>query len=133
MSAEPGTGTPAPDHPSRPLDARDYSRRTLLANERTYLAWWRTGLTTLGLALACARLIPDLSNTETRWPYTAIGTGFAVLGVICIVYGERRRIAVGRAIREGEYVEIPSAMSLLLTGVGACLGIAILVLILLDP
>lgn len=28
-----------------PLDPRDYSRRTLLANERTYLAWWRTGLT----------------------------------------------------------------------------------------
>jgi uncharacterized membrane protein YidH (DUF202 family) len=28
-----------------PLDPRDYSCRTLLANERTYLAWWRTGLT----------------------------------------------------------------------------------------
>jgi putative membrane protein len=29
--------------------ARDATRRTQLANERTYLAWWRTGLTIGGL------------------------------------------------------------------------------------
>jgi len=40
-----------------PLDPRDYSCRTLLANERTYLAWWRTGLTTLTVALAVARVV----------------------------------------------------------------------------
>jgi len=27
----------------------DYPHRTLLANERTHLAWWRTGVTTLAL------------------------------------------------------------------------------------
>ena len=32
----------------------DYTHRTLLANERTYLAWWRTGLTALTVALAAA-------------------------------------------------------------------------------
>jgi putative membrane protein len=33
-------------------DAQDATRRTLLANERTYLAWWRTGLTSLAVSLA---------------------------------------------------------------------------------
>ena len=27
-----------PHDPNRPIDPRDYTRRTLLANERTYLA-----------------------------------------------------------------------------------------------
>ena len=43
----PPSGGPDPDGDAereaawaaRPLDPRDYSRRTLLANERTYLAW----------------------------------------------------------------------------------------------
>ncbi len=119
--------------PQRPLDPRDYSRRTLLANERTYLAWWRTGLTTLAVALACARVVPELSNSETTWPYTVVGAGFAVLGVICIAYGERRRVAVRDAIQRGEFAEIGRGMSLLLTGAGVGLGIAITVLILINP
>ena len=32
--------------------AQDATRRTRLANERTYLAWWRTGLTSLAVSLA---------------------------------------------------------------------------------
>lgn len=42
-------------HEGRSIHAT--SRRTLLANERTYLAWWRTGLTTLTVALAVARVV----------------------------------------------------------------------------
>jgi putative membrane protein len=132
------TTTPGKDEvgefdPRRPLDQRDYSRRTLLANERTYLAWWRTGLTTLAVALACARVVPDLSDTSTTWPYTVVGAGFAVLGVICIAYGERRRVAVNNAIRRGEFAEIGSGMALLLTAAGVGLGAAITVLILVNP
>src|SRR5437870_13076633 len=32
-------------------EALDATRRTRLANERTYLAWWRTGLTSLAVSL----------------------------------------------------------------------------------
>ena len=45
----------------RPIDPRDFTRRTLLANERTYLAWWRTGITSIATALAAARLVPQLA------------------------------------------------------------------------
>jgi putative membrane protein len=133
VTVTPGSDEVGEHDPRRALDPRDYSRRTLLANERTYLAWWRTGLTTLAVALACARVVPELSNTGTTWPYTIVGAGFAVLGVICIAYGERRRLAVRDAIRRGEFAEIGSGMSLLLTGAGVGLGIAITVLILINP
>ena len=60
-----------------PLDPRDYSRRTLLANERAFLAWWRTGLTTLTVALAVARVVPRLT--------LAITTAGVLMGVALIV------------------------------------------------
>jgi putative membrane protein len=41
---------------------RDATRRTRLANERTYLAWWRTGLTALAVSFGAGRLLPELSN-----------------------------------------------------------------------
>src|SRR3954471_10674348 len=119
--------------PERPVDPRDYSRRTLLANERTYLAWWRTGLTTLTVALAAARVVPELSDSKVQWPYTVVGVVFAVLGVICIGYGERRRASVDRAVREGEFVDADPRMVLGLTVLGVVLGLALVVLIVIAP
>ena len=37
-------------------EARDAMRRTPLANERTYLAWWRTGLATFAVSFGAGRL-----------------------------------------------------------------------------
>ena len=116
-----------------PLDPRDYSRRTLLANERTYLAWWRTGLTTLTVALAVARVVPGLSDSTTQWPYTVVGVCFALLGIACIAYGERRRISVDRAVRQGEFVSADPRLTLGLTAGGVLMGVALVVLITLSP
>ena len=55
----------------------DPVRRTHLAVERTYLAWWRTGLTAFAVALATARVVPELANSKVQWPYTVLGIGFA--------------------------------------------------------
>ena len=118
--------------PDRPVDPRDYTRRTLLANERTYLAWWRTGLATLTVALAAARVIPDLGHPAARWPYTALGVVFAVLGTICIGYAERRRRSVSRAVRRGDFSEPSVVLTTVLTVGGTVAGVATLVLILVD-
>lgn len=115
------------------LDPRDYSRRTLLANERTYLAWWRTGLTALTVALASARVIPELSGASTQWPYTVLGVAFAVLGLFFIVYGERRRAAVNRAVREGEFAEPSDRATRFILVSGVVLGLGFLLLILIAP
>ena len=39
----------------------DATRRTRLANERTYLAWWRTGLTALAVGIGIGKLVPERS------------------------------------------------------------------------
>jgi putative membrane protein len=119
--------------PLGPLDARDYSRRTLLANERTYLAWWRTGLTTLTVALAAARVVPELSNAEDQWPYTVLGVGFALLGIVCVAYAEVRRRAVDSAVRRGEFAE-PHALIMVGLSAGAVvLGAGLLVVVVVGP
>lgn len=121
-----------PDDPRRPLDPRDYSRRTLLANERTYLAWWRTGLTTLAVALAAARVVPELSGAGSVWPYTAMGVAFAIVGIACVAYGEHRRRAVARAVRQGRYAEMSDTAGLALTGAAVLLGAAMVAVILVG-
>ena len=121
------------DHDLGPLDPRDYSRRTLLANERTYLAWLRTGLTTLTVALAVARVVPELANSSSSWPYAVLGVLFAVYGIVCVGYAERRRRAVDAAVRRAEFVDPDPRMTLGLSLGAGVLGVLILVLVLVDP
>jgi uncharacterized membrane protein YidH (DUF202 family) len=55
----------------------DATRRTRLANERTFLAWWRTALGTLGLAVAVGKILPEVTAGRRRprrsgsWPRSA--------------------------------------------------------------
>jgi inner membrane protein YidH len=101
-------------------------RRTQLAVERTYLAWWRTGLTGYAVALATARIVPELANTKVQWPYTLLGIGFALLGTGCVAYGEYRR-------RVGGEEDVNPTLALVLTGGGAVLGLALIALLAVAP
>jgi putative membrane protein len=104
----------------------DPGRRTLLAVERTYLAWWRTGLTAYAVALATARVVPELSNAKVQWPYTLLGIGFALLGTGCVAYGERRH-------RAGAYEEASPALTLGFTLGGLLLGLGLVVVLAIKP
>jgi len=112
-------------------EAGDATRRTRLANERTYLAWWRTGLTALAVALAAGRLVPALTD-DTRWPYAAVGAGFALLGIAFIGYGFVRQRMVDEAIGRGEFVRPDERLAALLTAVGILLGVALLVIVVVE-
>src|SRR5690242_10913110 len=124
--------TQDPYDPDRPIDPRDYTRRTLLANERTYLAWWRTGITSIAAALAAARVVPELSNAKHQWPYTVMGVGFTLIGILCFVYGHVRREQVDRAVREGNFAELSHTVTLLISIGGAILAVGLVVLIIAE-
>ena len=114
----------------RALDeAGDATRRTRLANERTYLAWWRTGLTSLAVGLGAGKLVPGITNNTDTWGYQIVGAGFALLGMACIGYAFRRQAAVEEAIESGRYAPPDARITLALTLVGLVLGLATVLLI----
>jgi putative membrane protein len=109
-------------------EAGDATRRTRLANERTYLAWWRTGLTAFAVSFGSGKLVPALTD-QTSWPYVVVGVGFALLGVAFVAYGFVRQRMVERAIARGEYVRPDERLLGLLTAVGILLGFALLAIV----
>jgi putative membrane protein len=111
-------------------EAGDATRRTRLANERTYLAWWRTGLTAFAVSIGSGKLVPVLAPGAT-WPYTLIGIGFAIVGVFCCGYGFWRYREVEEAVSRAEFAPPEERIVGLLSGVGFALG-ALLVVVLLT-
>lgn len=109
----------------------DATRRTHLANERTYLAWWRTSLTAFAVAVGSGKLIPAVAS-GTTWPYTVIGIGFAVAGVFCSVYARQRHREVEDAIRRGDFAQPDDRVIALLSGFGAFLGVLLVVALLVQ-
>jgi putative membrane protein len=119
---------------SKPGSARmptDSDRQTIMASERTQLAWWRTGLTAIAVALAVGRFLPDLAGSGSRWAYTAIGMGFALYGIAMIAYGTGRARAVDEALA-GSTRPTRDPVRLFLAAAGIVLGLATAILILFN-
>lgn len=107
----------------------DALRRTRLANERTFLAWLRTGVTCLAAGLAVGRVLPELIGDDATWAYAAIGAGWAAVGIALVAYGLRRERSVAAAIERGEYAPLEGAAVALLTGAAFALGVGTLALV----
>jgi putative membrane protein len=121
----------APPGGGRFDDAGDATRRTRLANERTYLAWWRTGLTSFAVAVGAGQVVPALTDAK-RWPYVAVGIGFALLGLVFVGYGFRRLREVDAAIARGEYARPDERLMGFLAAAGVLLGFALILIVLFD-
>ena len=103
--------------------------RFSLANERTFLAWIRTGLALVGGGLGVAAFVPPL-----RWPHVreAIAIALLVLGAVVALRAADHWSRAERAMRLSQPLP-PSRFPALLAvviGVGA---VALLVLVLLAP
>jgi len=107
----------------------DATRRTYLAGERTYLAWFRSGLTALALSLGAGRLIPELSSGAS-WPFELIGAGFGLVGVGILGYGLMRERALRAALARGEYAYFGGGAAAMLTILGMVLGVATIAVVL---
>jgi len=121
---------PEPMERSR-AEVADATRRTHLAAERTYLAWWRTGLTALTVGIGAGRIVPALTS-GAAWPYTVAGAGYAVLGVVCIVYAALRRREIEEALARGDFLGPDDRVIGLMTILGASLGVLLLAIVLAE-
>ncbi len=90
-----------PSHSSDPL------RRTQFAEERTLLAWWRTGIATAGVALAVGGILPKLSNVA-RDRALALGVGYGILALVFIVGGSIRDSLSRKALESGSFSNVPA-------------------------
>jgi inner membrane protein YidH len=113
----------------RAAETADALRRTRLASERTYLAWWRTGLTALAVGIGTGGIAPKLVG-ESRWAYVGVGTGFAALGSALLVYGLVRQTSVERAVANGGFAPPDRRILVALTAAVVVLGILTVIVLL---
>ena len=107
----------------------DATRRTRLANERTYLAWWRTGLTSLAVCVGVGRLVPSVAS-GAHWPYEALGVGYGVLGIAFVATGYLRTRQVELALDHGTFAPLADRLTAALTVAGVALGVATVIVLL---
>jgi len=109
----------------------DATRRTHLANERTYLAWWRTGLACMAGSLGVGRVVPALTTGSEALAAVA-GVLFGVLGVACFLYGLVRYRAVDAAVRRGEYLGPDDRVVTILAVAGVLLTGLVIAIVIID-
>ena len=107
-------------------------RRTLLASERTMLAWLRTGLTVIAVALAVGRIIPEVSGTRSAWPYALLGVAYSALGIAMVGYGLYRAKRIDDAVRAGHWQEMDPQFMRVMAGGTILLALATAGLILVG-
>jgi putative membrane protein len=115
--------------PERYEDVVDATRRTRLASERTYLAWWRSALAAVAVALGVGKVVPELTG-GTSIGYELVGVGYGVLGIAFVAYGHRRQQALERALDEGRFIPLGRGVLLVFTISGIILGAATVAVVL---
>jgi putative membrane protein len=65
--------------------------RTILASERTFASWLRTGLAAIGIALGFHALF---GRIEPLWLPRAMATAFLLIAIMIFIAAERRACAV---------------------------------------
>ena len=119
---------------AEPLKNTGSVARDLLASERTFLAWARTGLgfIALGVALekveAFAAISPQLLQLENS--NTKLAAGVLVgSGSLCVLHGTQRYFSTMRLLQEGMFrPNVPGVTLMAATCVGVAFAGTLLVL-----
>ena len=88
--------------------ARDH-----LANERTYLAWLRTGLAIIGASLALL-----------RWDYSGTGYVVATVGIVVLITSTQRYFRVMQLLEQGRFEPNVRGILLLVSVVAVAIAAA---------
>jgi putative membrane protein len=122
-----GPGADAPAVPLPPADL-DQARRTSMAAERTWLAWWRSALAASAGALGVGRLAPEILHVAP-WPYVVLGSGYGALAVGLLLVGAQRQRELEQALRTGGHVPLSFQTVGFFTVGGVALAVATVVLV----
>lgn len=97
------------DRPTEPIAPRAQLKtdlaedRTVLANERTFASWMRTGLAGIGIGLGFHALF---TRMEPHWVPKLIATAFLLIAVLIFVSAERRASVVMARLHTHEVTTI---------------------------
>ena len=103
----------------------DVTRRTRLAAERTWLAWWRSRIAAATAAVGVGGVVPQLVDGGST-AYAVLGAGYAALAGAMFVGAAVRRRAVGRALDRGGFADVGDRAVIALTVVATALALGTL-------
>ena len=104
-------------------------KQTVMAAERTWLAWWRSALVAAGGALAVGRVTPQVLHVAA-WPYVLLGAGYGVLAVGMVIVGAQRHRRLSLAALAGVDSALDSRLVAAFTVGGVTLGLCTVALVL---
>jgi inner membrane protein YidH len=119
---------PNRDEPAQRIDLESRAR-THLANERTFLAWLRTGIALIGLGLAAAQFLerqvaPGLPLIRS------MSITMVVTGILMTVDGARRYVRHSKQIEAGAF-RVTTRSAEVVAGLVVLLGLMAIAFILL--
>ena len=116
--------TPNFDQISAARKRTDFAEdRTVLANERTFGSWMRTGFAAIGIGLGFHALF---GHIHPLWLPRAIATAFLVIGMIIFVAAERRACVVIRRLHTHQIETVKIAVLRLITIVTVAATLALI-------
>jgi putative membrane protein len=110
----------------------DVTRRTRLAAERTWLAWWRSGIAAATAAVGVGGVVPQLVD-DGRTAYAVLGAGYAALAAAMFVGAALRRGEVERALDRGGFARVSDSAVVALTVAATVLALGTLAVIVAQP
>ncbi len=113
---------------SEPPSGGSADRRTRLAAERTWLAWWRSGIAAATASVAVGGVVPELVD-RSRTAYVVLGAGYALLAAAVFAGAGLRQRRLAAAVDEGGYESVPAGWVTILTVAGGALALATLAII----
>lgn len=122
-----------PDHPKQEMAVHrtDLAEdRTVLANERTFAGWFRTGFASAAIGLGFQALFVRM---EPWWAPRAIASLFFVLAIFIFFAAERRACAVLDRLSTHEIKAFGTSRLRLMTGLASAGVMALLLALWLLP
>jgi putative membrane protein len=110
----------------------DVTRRTLLAAERTWLAWWRAGIAASAAAVGVGGVVPQLVGGE-RDPYIVLGAGYALLALAIFLGAGWRQARMEQALARGDFDLVGRSWVFGLSIAGGVLALGTFAVIVIQP